>query len=105
MVSFILQLVFALFFWLCGFLDRVALPTLFRDYRPFRLSLWLTKDHHQVCLWTQLVFCLALCIAGLIRHVQRHELVGAYESASIVTSVPMTVSALILATVSYFPEP
>jgi chromate transport protein ChrA len=83
--------------------DTVLIPT-FWSYKPRRIFKALARKHHKACLWTQLVFCLALCLAGFIRQLQSDEWIGVYESASIVQAVPTTIAGLVIATASYFPE-
>lgn len=84
-------------------MDQIFIPT-YWHYSPRPLSIGLTDRHHQSCLWSQLVFCLAFSLACLIRQAQRKEHVDAFESLSIPTIIPMTVSCLILVTVSYLPR-
>ena len=84
-------------------MDQIFVPT-YWHYSPRPLSIGLTDRHHQSCLWSQLVFCLALSLACLIRQAQRQQHVDAFESLCIPTVIPLTLSCLILATVSYLPR-
>lgn len=100
LVSLGLQYAIAILFWLAGYMDQLFVPT-FWHYSPAPLSIGLTNLHHQNCLWSQLVFCLSLSLAGLVRQVQRREHVDAFESASIPTIIPIPICCLVLVTVSY----
>lgn len=99
-ISFIIQLLLTAIFWVCGLVDYVVVPVFWRGYEPFRFSKWLL-NHHQAFVWTQLIFSLALVLAGLVRRQQRDEFLGVFESASISTSITLTGAALILSTISY----
>jgi uncharacterized membrane protein YphA (DoxX/SURF4 family) len=90
-------------FWICGFVDRVFATTYWRR-TPHSISNKLTQRHHKTCLWTQLVFSLALCVAGSIRQLQRQEYIGVFEGASIISTVPITVGSFVLVAVSYLPQ-
>lgn len=103
-ISFIIQLLLTAIFWVCGLVDYVVVPIFWRSYEPFRFSKWLL-NHHQAFVWTQLTFSLALVLAGLVRYLQRDELLGVFESASISTSITVTGAALTLSTVSYHSAP
>ncbi|KAH6665379.1 hypothetical protein B0J14DRAFT_606016 [Halenospora varia] len=102
-VALLMQLIIATLFWMVGWLDRIAIPVIWKRYSPRSYLQWVSK-HHGTCLWTQLVVTFALCLASLIRQTQRKDFIGVYESASILDSVPVSLLSLFLTTVSFFPD-
>ncbi|KAH7408860.1 hypothetical protein BKA64DRAFT_720252 [Cadophora sp. MPI-SDFR-AT-0126] len=102
-ISFGMQLVITVLFWIVGFLDGIAIPEFWNGYVPRHYLLWVSK-HHGTCLWTQMIVTFALCLAGFIRQTQRQDRIGVYESSSILSSIPVSYLSLVLTTISFFPE-
>ncbi|KAH8655132.1 hypothetical protein BGZ60DRAFT_532755 [Tricladium varicosporioides] len=102
-VALLMQLIIAIFFWIVGWLDEIAIPVIWKSYSPRSYLQWVT-NHHGTCLWTQLVITFTLCLAGLIRETQRADITGVYESASILDSIIVSLLSLYLTTLSFFPD-
>ena len=104
---FIIQLVLAAVFWGYQFTNHIVLPLACRrrgGYDPRAHEFWLIQDYHEACVWNQLIFSFALCLAGLVRQTQKQQAyIGVYESASIVTSISVTAPATVLSTISFLP--
>src|SRR5438034_2955977 len=81
------------------FIDDMAIPSFFPAYGRTAVTTWLSQ-HQQTCLWSQLLFTLALCLAALIRIQQPRS--GSYENDAIMISVSSTILNLIITVISTY---
>jgi hypothetical protein len=95
-----MQVGITLLFWPVAFLDGYFIPAFKEDHKQFSMAKWLLK-YHQKCLWTQLFFSVALCVAGLAIQVQQLSFIGTFESASLISSVTVSSLCLLETTISF----
>ena len=117
MVSFGMQLGFAVIFSTTIFLYDVVIPGLQklsifrqlrfiqRDWRADSYLLPVVKKNYMICLWSQLTFTLALSLAGFIRQFQRTDgYIGVYEGSSILQSIGISAPSLLITAAAYYEE-
>ncbi|KAH7119545.1 hypothetical protein B0J11DRAFT_63532 [Dendryphion nanum] len=97
-VSYAMQLLLGIAFGPAMTFDLLLLPMLQSNYSPRKLTRWLGKKH-EICLWSQLLFFLAVSIASCLHQYQRGTFV--YENAVMIFLVALTGSTF-LATASAF---
>lgn len=95
-----IQFALALLFWIFLFIDGTVVPTFVRKHTRTAVTACLS-EHEQVCLWTQLLFSLSLCIAGLAANAERN-LIGMFDVLAVNKSVIVTFLSLLLTTVSVY---
>lgn len=75
--------------------------TISLSYRGTPISCW-PKQHHETCIWSQLLFTIALLLGCLV--VQYQESAGIYQTVVMMNAAIITLTCLIL-TVSSFYRP
>ena len=75
--------------------------TISLSYRGTPISRW-PKQHHETCIWSQLLFTIALLLGCLV--VQYQESAGIYQTVVMMNAAIITLTCLIL-TVSSFYRP
>jgi hypothetical protein len=93
-----MQIALAVLYWAGVFVAGTAAPAFYPAASGLKTVRWL-RGNHQTCLWSQLVYSLTLCLAGLVR--QCHPK-GVYESSAILGSVSMTFICLLLTVISFY---
>jgi len=100
MIAFGLQLVFAILFWAFCFIDGIAISTFRPGYTKTRFTKWLS-NHHETCLWSQLLYTFVISLAGVIRHATHRE-ISTYESSAIMSLVAVSSLSLTVTLVCFF---
>ncbi|KAH7394758.1 hypothetical protein BKA66DRAFT_455757 [Pyrenochaeta sp. MPI-SDFR-AT-0127] len=96
--SYAIQIALAVLFGPAMMLDLVILPLCLHGYSPKRFSLWIAKQH-EMCLWSQVLFFVAVSIASCVQQYQSGTFV--YQNAVMIHLVSI-VSSSCLSTASAF---
>jgi len=98
-VSYAVQLILGIVFGPAMMLDLLVLPMLLSNHSPKKFTSWLGKKH-ETCLWSQLLFSLAISIASCLHQYQAGTFV--YENAVMIFLVALTGSTFLSTASAFF---
>jgi hypothetical protein len=96
-----MQIVIAILFWIVELLNQIIISTFRNDRFLQRISFWVS-EHHETCVWTQLILVFIICLADFIRQNQQQKFIEMYESSSILSLISVSFLSLVLTTASFF---
>jgi len=99
-VSYIIHMLIAFPLALVLITEDLILPSLKRGYAPSPVRHLLAR-HHDVCLWTSLLFTLSICLGGAVQ-VLTDAISGPTQGIEVIQSVYVTYTGLVLICISYY---
>ena len=99
MISYAQEIVLALLVSSFVIIDSQVIRVFRPNHRITPVTSWLL-NHHHTCLWTSLLFTFTFSLAGFVR--QQGDMMGIWESSSIISTIAITYPCLVLITVSFY---
>ena len=99
MISYAQEIVLALLVSSFVTIDNQVIEVFRPNHRITAVTSWLL-NHHHMCLWTSLLFTFTFSLAGFVK--QQGDMMGIWESSSIVGTISITYPCLTLVTISFY---